>query len=237
MKVALIDGRVSEKIEKKLLLLGFYPIRIPESKRLSKDVCSHPDILMFYNQNTLITSCDFSKEAPWLFSDLRERCKDIKFVFSDDEQSGKYPFDCIYNALVIGGYLICKSDTASGAIINYAKEKNLKIVHSNQGYPACTVLKLNDNCVITSDNGMAQILTNLNIKVYKISNNDIILPERKYGFIGGASGVVDDTVYFLGNPETHRDFAIINEAITECNMKSVALSDELLFDGGKIIFL
>ena len=84
---------------------------------------------------------------------------------------------------------------------------------------------------------MAQALSKLGINVTVISNADISLPPYEYGFIGGASGVFGDTVYFLGNPDLHRDGEKIRAAITGAGYKLCALSDEPLYDYGTLIFI
>ena len=58
-----------------------------------------------------------------------------------------------------------------------------------------------------------------------------------YGFIGGASGVVDNKVYFFGDIKKHPDCDAICDAITNEGFIPVSLSDEPLRDLGGIISL
>jgi hypothetical protein len=68
-----------------------------------------------------------------------------------------------------------------------------------------------------------------------INDGGISLPPHQYGFIGGASGVVGNRVYFFGNLDLHPDAKIIGEAITSEGFIPVSLSDEELSDFGGII--
>ena len=70
-----------------------------------------------------------------------------------------------------------------------------------------------------------------------IENGGIQLPPYEYGFIGGASGVYKDKVYFLGNLDLHPSKNIIKSVCQLANITSVSLSDGELADIGRIIFL
>ena len=209
MNIALIDERVSKKIEESLLAKGFLPIRAPKSERLAPDVASHPDILLFKDGNTVISSRHYRDEAPQLFESIGMHNRDIKFRFTDDLQGAQYPADCIYNALIAGKRIFCKTDSISGEVLSYAREKKYDIIPVRQGYPACTVLMLGEEYALTSDDGMASVLQSNGVEVFKIRNGHISLPSREYGFIGGACGAFGDTLYFLGSIELHPDFDII----------------------------
>lgn len=215
---------------------GFQVIKLPRSERLGDAVCSHPDILTFCHGNRIIASADYCERYPYIFSDIRELSANAEFTFTDDLFEKEYPRDAIFNALVVGDKIFIKTDTASSAVIKYAKEKNLKIISVNQGYPACTVLSFGENA-ITADRGMAKILSASGIDVTLISNGGISLSPYEYGFIGGACGVYKSTVYFLGDILTHPDGKKICDAIKAGGYEPVSLSDEPLSDLGRIIFI
>ena len=192
-------------------------------------------MLLFCHRGRLITSSEYCESFSYIFSDIRE-LSSASLTFTSDTQEPIYPRDAVFNALCIGDYIFLKEDTVSEAIKECAKKNGLTAVHVNQGYPACTVLAFGNNA-ITGDKGMAWALSSVGINVTLISNGDISLPPYEYGFIGGASGVLGDTVYFLGNPDLHRDGKKIRAAITDAGYKLCALSDEPLADLGRIIFI
>ncbi len=236
MKIAVTDERISLACERGLMLRGFRVLKLPGCEKLPEAMRSHPDMLMFTHKKRIITSADYGDIADFTFSELSAYISGIFFTFTVDGYGKEYPRDCIFNALVIGNKMFCKSDTASRAVTEYARAEGLKLIRVKQGYPACTVLPLGDNAAITSDRGMAEALTAEDIRVTLIDDGGIILPPYDYGFIGGAAGVFGDTVYFLGDIDTHPSADDIKRAITAAKLKYESLSSEPLFDLGRILF-
>ena len=236
MTCAIVDERISPKCERGLLLRGFRVIKCPPSEFLGEAVKSHPDMLMFHYKNRIISSAGYCESFPYLFSDIREISENTEFTFSDENFSPEYPSDAIFNALTVGNFIFLKEDTVSRAILGLAKKIGLEIVPVKQGYPACTTLVFG-NSAVTADKGMEAALLRRGINVTLISNSDISLFPYKYGFIGGASGVYKNEVYFLGNLDSHRDSVKIREALERESYTPVSLSDEPLRDLGRIIFI
>ena len=236
MPVALVDERISERCEHGLLLRGFRVIKIKGYERLSEPVMSHPDMLIFKHNKTIISSCDYAEKFPYIFTDIRELCQGLSFRFTDDVPECEYPRDVLFNALVIKDKIFLRRESISCEIIDYAVKAGLNVVEVNQGYPACVTLAFG-NSAVTADRGIAASFEREGISTTLIENRDISLPPYSYGFIGGASGVFKDTVYFLGDLNTHRDSQKIKAAIERENMKYVSLSDEPLSDLGRIIFI
>ena len=234
MKLLIVDNRITEKCERTLLVRGFTLLKLPSHKKLSEAISSHPDTLIFCKDKRLITSADYCDEAAWIFSDIREYAPEVKISFSSHSLGDKYPSDCLFNALTVKNKIFAKIDSLCPMIIDFAKERGYDICHVKQGYPACSVLTFG-NSAITADCGMADALTKNGVKVTLIRPGFISLPPHEYGFIGGASGVYDDTVYFFGDISTHPDFDKIKNAIDKEGFKWVSLSDEPLADFGGFI--
>ncbi len=236
MKTLIVDSRITNKCEIALEKEGFSLLKAPSDPSLGEAVSSHPDTLFFYSDGEIITTADYCDSAAYIFTDIREMAPWVKISFTDDIRGASYPNDCILNALVIGKKIFCRSDTVSRTIIRYAEKNQYEILHTNQGYPACTVLAFG-NSAITADRGIGQTLQKHGIKVTYISTGSISLPPHQYGFIGGASGVVGKKVYFFGNLYSHPDADIISKAITDEGYTPISLSDENLRDFGGIIAL
>ena len=234
MKIIIVDNRISLKCERALEKDGFYLIKLPSDPNLGEAVRSHPDTVMFYRDGEIITTAEYCDVAAYIFSDVRELAPNVRISFTDDRRSDRYPYDCVLNALVIGKKIFCKSDTVSDGIKDFAITHGYEIVHTKQGYPACSVLAFGGSA-ITADRGLAATLENNGIKVTLINKGSISLPPHQYGFIGGASGVVGNKVYFFGNIDLHPDAEKIREAITSEGYIPVSLSDEELCDFGGII--
>ena len=236
MTLALVDNRISDECERALMIRGFRVIRMPASKNLPTPMASHPDMLVFYHKGHLISTADYGEEAEYVFSDVRYDC-DISMKFVGSMHGKKYPADAIFNALVIGNKIFCKTDSIDPAVLEYAKSAGLLPIHVNQGYPACTVLALSAEHAITADRGMAAAMQKEGIKVTLIDDGDISLPPYEYGFIGGAAGAYGDKVYFLGNARLHKSYPLIEKAIADAGMSAVFLAPTPLADLGRIIFI
>lgn len=237
MKILLIDNRISEKCERALLKEGFILLKLPPDPDLGEAVASHPDTLLFYLNGNLITTADYCDVASYVFSDLRQMCPNIKITFTADKRSDRYPNDCVMNGLVVRDKLFCKSNSISSTITDLAEQEKLRIIHTNQGYPACTALTFG-NSIITADRGLAETARKHGLTVSLIRQGEISLPPYEYGFIGGASFVCEGKVYFFGDPSLHPDGEIIKKAITDAGYFPVALSDERLSDlGGAVVIV
>ena len=103
--ICLVDERISEKCERALRIRGFNVIRMPADKRLGKAVASHPDMLIFAHENTLIANVDYCEKYSYIFTDIREFSKCVKMNFVSDTPGEKYPYDAIFNALVANGHI------------------------------------------------------------------------------------------------------------------------------------
>ena len=236
MKQIIVDNRISEKCELSLIKEGFSLLKLPSDPLLGSAVASHPDTVMFYSDGELITTADYCDVAAYIFSDIREYNSDIKISFTGDRRGSSYPNDCVLNALKIKGRIFCKSDTISDRIKELADAHGYEIIHTNQGYPSCVTLHFG-NSAITSDAGLGSLLQKYGVRVTLIGTEGISLPPYEYGFIGGASGVIGDKIYFFGDISTHPDASKILDAIRAEGFTPVSLSDESLVDLGGIISL
>ena len=235
--ICLVDERLPAKAEENLLRLGFSVIKMQKSERLPEATASHPDMLCFFHEKKLISSAEYCDEAIHVFSELACSASDLNIELTADVQKNEYPYDAIFNSLVIGEHIFYKEDSVCSAIKRYASERGLSPHHVRQGYPACTVLALDERTAITADAGMGRVMRSVGIDVTEINAGNISLPPHEYGFIGGASGVYDKTVYFIGNLDTHPDSKIIKDKIDSLGYKCISLCDGPLIDLGRLIFI
>ena len=229
----LVDERISEKCVCSLVAEGFNPIKLPAVPSLPSAIASHTDIIAFKLKNKIFLSKAYFNA----FFDVLSPLESEILCLTECSQGINYPLDAIFNGLVMGDKLFCKRDSFSKEIIASAEALGIKTISVKQGYPACTVLKISENAAITADRGMANVLKNEGISVLEIENGDVSLPPYEYGFIGGAGGVSEDTIYFFGDIHTHRDSKRIIEFIAENGKRVRSLSDEPLVDLGGMIFL
>lgn len=237
MRAVLVDKRISKECERSLEKYGFFVIPMPAASGLPSPLASHPDMLVAKLGDDIITTADYVEEAPQVFSDIREYAPHIKIHVTDEKFGEEYPKDAIFNSLTLGKKAFLKKSSASPALIKLAEALGYEIVNTRQGYPACTVLPLSKRDAITADRGLAITLGEWGVSVTLIENGDISLPPYEYGFIGGASGVFGDTVYFLGNLATHKNADRILKKIESLGMRAVSLAQHPLSDLGRLIFL
>ena len=121
-----------------------------------------------------------------------------------------------------------------------AEQNGMDIVNVKQGYPACTVLALGSRLAITADKGMAHALSKNGIRTLIIEESEkIALPPYKNGFIGGAAGILGNTVYFIGNLFSHPSGEKIRDTLKNAGYEAVSLdsSEDSLFDLGGMILI
>ena len=239
LKLAIVDSRVGAEAERRLTLSGYHVITLPPFSRLSEAVVSHPDMLIARVGRSYVSYADYCEEASYVFSDLSlfTRGSGARFTFTADDVSPEYPHDVGLNALRMGDKLFIRTASASETLLSLAREEGLELVDVKQGYPACTVLKLNDSAAITSDRGMAAILEKHGIRVTLIDAGDVSLPPYDYGFIGGAGEVDGTRLYLFGDPSTHHDCVKILTAAKDEGLTVVPLSSGTLRDLGGILFI
>lgn len=236
MKILIVDYKIPREFEKALCKEGFSLIKLPADPSLNEAVASHPDTVLFYSDGEIITTADYCDAAAYIFSDIRELRPEVKISFTADARGDIYPRDCIMNALVIGDRIFCKTDTVSDAIKDFATRRGYRLIHTNQGYPACSVLTFGESA-ITADRGLAEVMMQNGVRVTLIGAGSISLPPYEYGFIGGASGVINNKVYFFGDITSHPDSEKICQAIRSEGYIPCSLSSGELRDVGGFIAL
>lgn len=145
-----------------------------------------------------------------------------------------YPKDIIYNGACTGSYFIHNLKYTDEDLLKKVNSIGLKPINVKQGYTKCSVVTLGKDAIITSDLGIAKACKH-HMSVLTTSPGHINLPGMTYGFIGGCSGIIGDTVIFNGNLQKHPDFEIIVEFIKSKNMKVKWFTQYELTDIGSIL--
>ena len=156
------------------------------------------------------------------------------YIFKgNDAVLGKeYPDDCRFNAVVLEKYIIHKKGVTDDSLLS---KVNREYIDVPQGYTKCNVVVVDDDHIITSDEGIAKAAAG-KVDCLLISPKQIILPGFRYGFIGGCSGRVGNKIVFNGNLKAHSDFDRIVEFIKACGLETVYFEDWPLTDIGSIIW-
>ena len=234
--IALVDERISTASLSSLESEGFLCISMPPADHLGKAVASHVDMLAFIGFGRLFCHKRYYESHEELICLICQK-SGLTAVISDEPTGDKYPSDVLFNACLVGNNLICNEKTVSRLILDAARENGCNVIHVPQGYTKCSVCVVSDNALVTSDTAIAKICTDHGIDTLLISEGQISLPPYSFGFIGGASGLCNDTLYFAGSLESHSDSDKIKEFCKRHGVNTVSLTDDRLFDVGTVFFL
>lgn len=231
--VSIIDYRTDMEIIKNLQELNIKVVYTKENRYLDVPINGHPDMVIFkYNNSTIIVPpSEYEYYCKELMGCNINIIKGVKYL------QAKYPDNIPYNAVRINNCILHKLDYTDHNIIKLAKENHLKLIDVKQGYTKCSILNMQNNGLITADANIYNKLTNNGFDTLLIKPGFVDLEGYNYGFIGGASGFIDNTIYLTGNIENHPNKSEIKEFILKKNIKLIFLSKKKIYDYGTIIFL
>lgn len=222
--IAIIDPRMPEEAKDKLRKLNYYIKEVPLYERLSKPLRGHVDMLLFRYKNKVIYEPHLKEEARLL------RRNGYDCIEGDAISSSIYPKDIIYNACAIDACLIrYKGNVEKG--IRSLKTKHILV---SQGYVKCSIVPVDKKHIITSDKNIKKAWERNDGVALLIRPGYVKLPGYKAGFLGGASGVDDKVVFFVGSLKHHPDRDAIMDFIKARNKGIVELYDGPLYDVGTV---
>lgn len=184
-------------------------VEIKSTDQVYESISSHPDIFM----------CKINDEI----------------IQSEYDLGYSYPDNVKYNGVQIGKYFIHHTGYTASKLISAVKAADLMTVHVSQGYTKCNIVAVDENSIITSDEGIRNKLVPLGLDVLLISAGNVKLKGFSYGFLGGASGRVGDSIVFNGDLSAHPDFFKISDFILSRGLKLKYFEEYQLEDIGSII--
>ena len=187
---------------------------ISGASHLKTHISSHPDIYM--------CKLGVMDEAPVFFGD-------------PDRLGDRYPADVPYNAACTGKYFIHNLKYTDEKLLDYARSLDLILIDIRQGYSKCSIAVIDENSVITSDEGAAKVLKASGLDVLTIRKGHIKLPGYDYGFIGGTCGRAGNEIIFNGDLTRHPDCQLITEFIGSKGLAIKYFEGYELEDIGSII--
>lgn len=217
-----------------LLLPEIKAVPITGSGGVYRSIANHPDIFMCQlDRGTIVYSKAIKKNE----LDSLE-IAEFSLVRSDTIPSGCYPNTAPFNGVRVGNYFLHKLELTDLFVKSEAQRLELKLINVKQGYTRCSVVPVGERAIITSDEGIKNVAIKEGIKVKLISSGNVYLPGEKFGFLGGASGVMPDgKILFLGDISTHPDFKEMDSFIKEQKREYVSVKGVPLLDAGSLIFL
>ena len=233
--LAVTDIRLPEKCRAALFSRGFSIVSLPPFSVLDGRVASHPDMLILPLEDRLFVHKDYYAQARTVIDKIIAQTS-LSLILTDDVVRAEYPRDVSLNIVVSGNYILGRCDSIGKAVAAHAKSMNIQLVNTNQGYAKCSTVVLGDKALITADPTIAHAGRSISLDVLRISEGYVSLDGYDHGFIGGASGVYGNTVFFCGDVLSHPDGNVIVDFCRANGFDVLSLSDEPLCDMGTIFF-
>jgi hypothetical protein len=192
-------------------------------------ISGHPDIFFCRTPGALVVS-------PSLPENYFQKIKGLKLEYvTGNLASGiRYPASVHYNAAVNDLYLVHRLEYTDPVILQNCH--TLKKIPVKQSYTRCNLLLLKEGHYLTSDQGIHLNLQRSGLEGIFVSPEGIILPGFPGGFIGGAMGLWNETVFVCGSLVHFDGGAALRKFLEILNYQIVELYKGPLFDGGGILF-
>lgn len=147
-----------------------------------------------------------------------------------------FPEDIAYNVVITGSFMLHNLKHTDDVIREFAKKSDLSILDTKQGYTKCATCIIDNNAIITDDEGIYKTCIAFGIDCLLISKDVIALGDRNDGFFGGCCGMLGNSkLLFCGNIERHKSYKEIKTFADKYNVELVSAFDGPLTDIGSII--
>lgn len=230
---AVVDGRISKDIEKKLHENGILPIKTFGHTKVYEAISYHPDIMLYHIEHDLVIY------APGTCINLLGKLSNLgfKLIKGASELSPDYPADIAYNAVRVGGFIFCNSAHTDPVLMAEAVKRGLEPVNVRQGYAKCSISVIDEKSIITADAGIAKAAEKKGLDVLLLDNRqNIILPGMDYGFIGGSSGLIDKNRWAVyGDAKSLSSYKKIYDFLSIRGIEIISLSKGPVVDYGSIL--
>ncbi|WP_399387495.1 DUF6873 family GME fold protein [Thermoanaerobacterium sp. CMT5567-10] len=231
VQAVVVDGRQME-IAYTLNGLGIKVIMTKKHNSLYEAISFHPDIILHNAGDGHIII------APGVNKHFVDRLKDLNLdvKFGQTMLSRNYPGNIAYNVARLGDYAFHNLKYTDPILRRMLEEKGVKFIHVNQGYTKCNIAIVDEYSFITSDAGIFKTAVKKGFDCLLIEQGDIKLYGFEYGFIGGASGLIDKDVFCVaGDLRFHRNYLKIIDFLKYKNKEVLFLTSGEVKDIGSII--
>lgn len=227
-KFAIIDNRYSKYFES-LVSEGFEIIKTLTMNGIYEAVKSHADLQIAVDTNEkMIFTCENNYEY------YGKKFKETEYsILSGELPVGSYPENVKYNVMMGKNLIAHNFKYTASEIEEFYKNKEIKKINVKQGYTKCSIVNMNGK-YITDDENVYRNFRENGEEILKVRKGYVKLEGFEYGFIGGASGYYDGTLYFCGDVKKHPDYEAI-ENFAQCRIKILGSGD--LTDVGTVILL
>lgn len=162
-------------------------------------------------------------------------CDDAAVFHGNPSALGScYPEDVRYNACCTGKYFIHRLRYTDPELLRIASADFVP-VDVPQGYAKCSIVCVDENSIISYDDGIARACLNAGMNVLHITAGHVLLPGYPVGFIGGCSGRIGNEIIFNGDLSAHPDFTAIRAFIESRGLSCRWFDTYPLTDIGSLI--
>ena len=234
LQLAIVDKRIPQTIETNLNNIGVNILKSTACSNTYDAIKYHPDISVCkLNYNNIVV-------APIVYDYYKEVLKPYGFnvICGESTIKNKYPYNIHYNIVILEKFAIHNFKYTDKVILDYIEKNNIEKINVSQGYCKCSICVVDNNSIITSDEGIYKEVIKYGIDCLLIEKGHIDLFELNYGFIGGCSFLLShNELAFLGNIKKHPDYDKILNFLESKNKKLISLSNDKLIDLGSVIQL
>ena len=232
MKYAILDSRASVKTADALKEYGFSVVLTPKLNHVYTTICGHSDIMVHKLCDDVVVA------EPTVFEYFKNKMPGIEVIPGKTILKEKYPYDIAYNAARVGNNIICNKNFTDDVIIDFANKNHLNLINTKQGYAKCSICVISNDAIITSDKNIQSQAIENKIDVLLVNDNEIKLTGFNHGFIGGATGLLNNNILAVnGNIKLHTNYNEIIEFCAKHGVDVISLNNDKIIDIGSILIV
>ena len=228
MQKLIVDNRFYS-VAKEYFKERFEIIPSPTIEGLPRETSAHPDM-------GLVRMGEVFVSEPTVFSFYKKALYGKTVLCGKTVLSRHYPNDIAYNVLISETVAFGNEQFTDPVLKDVLKESGILLSSVKQGYAKCSAAVIK-NAVITADKTIEYAAREKGLKTLLISPGDVVLDGYDYGFLGGATGEIDEGLFFFGDITKHRDYQKIHSFLNENNIKYEFIEGFPLTDVGTAILV
>jgi len=227
----LLDFRTNKRNIDALSRNGYSVLLTKKLNSVCEAISGHADIQICKVGSKYI--CE-----PTVYDYYRGLIKDEYLIIGKKELKKEYPEDIAYNICTLDNFAIHNFKYTDTVVSEELKLNFYNLINVKQGYSKCSICKITENAFITADENIYRNAIQNNFDVLKINPGYIKLEGFEYGFLGGATGLIEKNILAVnGTLKKHPDYNNIKSFCSNYNIDILELSNETPVDIGSILKL
>ena len=226
--VVIVDRKMPDEMIKSIeKFFNIKTVISPSIPSLSGAVSTHPDMGIHFLKNDIAVCAPEVYE--YYLGFLGQNINNL--ICGKMSLNSTYPNDIAYNVLRVKSYIFANLKYTDKNILEYYQKNRYNVINTKQGYAKCSAAVFGD-VVLTEDAGLFKLLSNIkDIKAYLIEKGNVRLDGYDYGFIGGATGFINNTAIFCGSIKDQN----IKDILLKNNISYFEAEGDGLYDYGSVI--